>query len=85
MKIVDVEVIPLAGGTVDGGWPQGHEPQEHLLALVKVTTDAGIVGFGSCFTSGDLVAAAMKLLWPLLEGESAVEPLVFLWRPRSSR
>ncbi len=74
MKIVDVEVIPLAGGTVDGGWPQGYEPEEHLHALVEVTTDAGIVGFGSCFTSGELVAAAMKLLWPLLEGESAVEP-----------
>ncbi len=30
MKITHIEVIPLTGATVDGGWPQGHEPQENL-------------------------------------------------------
>src|SRR3954453_14715897 len=74
MKIVNVEVIPLTGGTVDGGWPQGHEPEEDLHTLLLVTTDEGISGFGSCFTSGGLVAGAMKLLWPCREGEAAVEP-----------
>ncbi|MEX2286367.1 MAG: mandelate racemase/muconate lactonizing enzyme family protein [Planctomycetaceae bacterium] len=74
MKIVNVEVIPLAGATADGGWPQGHEPEEDLHTLLLVTTDDGVSGFGSCFTSGGLVAGAMKLLWPLLQGESAVEP-----------
>src|SRR5690606_22098267 len=62
------------GATVDGGWPQGHEPRENLHTLVVVRTDAGLVGHGSCFTSGRLVAGAVELLWPLLEGESAVEP-----------
>ncbi len=74
MKITEVEVIPLRGGTVDGGWPQGHEPEEDINTLVIVRTDGGIEGVGSCYTSGSLIAAAMKLLWPLMKGESAVEP-----------
>ena len=75
MKITNFEVIPLTGGTVDGGWPQGHEPEEDLNTLIEVGTDEGLTGVGSCFTSGALVQGAMKLLWPLLKGESAVEPL----------
>ena len=74
MKIIDVNVIPLTGGTVDGGWPQGHEPEEDINTLLEVQTDEGITGIGSCFTSGSLVNASMKLLWPLLQGESGVEP-----------
>ncbi len=74
MKIVNVDVIPLTGATVDGGWPQGHEPEENLHALVEVATDEGLTGIGSCYTSGKLVEGALELLWPLLEGESAVEP-----------
>ena len=74
MKITEVEVIPLRGGTVDGGWPQGHEPEEDINTLVIVRTGGGLEGVGSCYTSGSLIAAAMKLLWPLMKGESAVEP-----------
>ncbi|HUE17934.1 MAG TPA: mandelate racemase/muconate lactonizing enzyme family protein [Planctomycetaceae bacterium] len=74
MKIIDVRIFPLAGGTVDGGWPQGHEAQEDLHTLVEVVTDSKLTGWGSCFTSGALVAGAMRLLWPLLEGASAIEP-----------
>lgn len=74
MKIVDVRIYPLTGGTVDGGWPQGHEPQEDLHTFVEVVTDSGPTGWGSCFTSGPLVAGAMRLLWPLMEGASAIEP-----------
>jgi D-galactarolactone cycloisomerase len=74
VKIVQIEVCPLAGGTVDGGWPQGHEPQENLHTLLVVRTDEGLEGWGSCYTSGKLVAGAVELLWPLLRGQSAVEP-----------
>ena len=74
MKIVKVDVLPLEGGTVDGGWPQGHEPQENLHTLLRIETDAGLEGWGSCFTSSSLVAGAMQLLWPLLKDESAEEP-----------
>ena len=74
MKITGLDVCPLTGGTVDGGWPQGHEPQEDLHTLVVVYTDDGPVGYGSCFTSGKLVTGAVELLWPLLKNASAVEP-----------
>ncbi len=73
-RIQSVEVIPLIGGTVDGGWPQGHGAEENLHTLLEIKTDEGITGVGSCFTSGVLVAGAVALLWPLLEGESAIEP-----------
>ncbi len=74
MKIVAIDVCPLTGATVDGGWPQGHEPQENLHTLVIVRTESGLSGYGSCFTSGKLVTGAVELLWPLLRGQSAVEP-----------
>jgi len=74
VHIVSIELCPLTGGTVDGGWPQGHEPQENLHTLLMVRTSDGLVGYGSCFTSGTLVAGAIQLLWPLLKGESAIEP-----------
>jgi L-alanine-DL-glutamate epimerase-like enolase superfamily enzyme len=74
MKIIDVRIFPLSGGTVDGGWPQGHEPQEELHTLIEVVTESDLTGWGSCFTSGPLVAGALRLLWPLLEGASAIEP-----------
>ena len=74
MRILSIEVYPLSGGTVDGGWPQGHEPLENLHTLLAARAEGGLVGWGSCFTSGRLVAGAVELLWPLLKGESAVEP-----------
>lgn len=74
MKIAKLEIIPLCGGTVDGGWPQGHKPEDDLHALIEITTDTGVTGVGSCFTSGRLVQGAVGLLWPMLKGESAVEP-----------
>jgi L-alanine-DL-glutamate epimerase-like enolase superfamily enzyme len=74
VKIVGIDVCPLTGATVDGGWPQGHEPQENLHTLLILRTDAGLVGYGSCYTSGKLVVGAIELLWPLLRGQSAVEP-----------
>lgn len=74
MTLTSVEIYPLTGATVDGGWPQGHEPQENLHTLLIVRSDTGHCGYGSCFTSGALVTGALELLWPLLKGESSVEP-----------
>lgn len=74
LKVAELEVRPLTGGTVDGGWPQGHEPQENLHTLLLLRTDSGEVGYGSCFTSGALIAGAVELLWPMLKGQSACEP-----------
>lgn len=74
MKVVSIDVCPLKGATVDGGWPQDIEAEDNLHTLVVLTTDEGLVGYGSCFTSGRLVAGAVELLWPILRGQSAVEP-----------
>src|SRR5436309_15036422 len=74
VKITAIDVYPLTGATVDGGWPQGHEAQESLHTLLIVKTDEGLSGLGSCFTSGKLVIGAIELLWPLLQGQPAVEP-----------
>lgn len=75
MKIVDVRVTGLTGGTVDGGWPQGNRPEEDLNTLLEVLTDEGLIGVGSAMTSKGLVAAAVHLLRPHLIGERADEPV----------
>ena len=74
VKIVRLNVIPLVGGTVDGGWPQGHAAGENLHTLVELHASDGTVGAGSCFTSGTLIAGAVELLWPLLSGACAAAP-----------
>src|SRR5947209_3872187 len=74
MKIVDVRLTGLSGGTVDGGWPGGVKPEENYNTLVEVVTDEGLVGVGSAFTSKALVEAAVVLLKPFLIGERADEP-----------
>ena len=74
MSIVELELTALTGATVDGGWPQDLEAEENLHTLVRITAEDGLVGVGSCFTSGSLVEGAAELLWPLLKGQSAVEP-----------
>ena len=42
--------------------------------LVQVYTDAGLTGMGSCYTSTDLVRAALARLEHLFLGEIAIEP-----------
>lgn len=73
-QIRDILVHRLVGGTVDGGWPEGHEPEDDLHALVEVLTDDGAAGVGSVFTNDQLVRAGVETLRPLWERESAVEP-----------
>lgn len=74
MSIAKLTVYPLYGGTVDGGWPQGHQADENLHTLIEVCDDNGLSGWGSCFTSARLVHGAVDLMWPLLRGDSSVEP-----------
>jgi L-alanine-DL-glutamate epimerase-like enolase superfamily enzyme len=74
MKIVDVRLTGLSGGTVDGGWPGGMKPEEDLNTIVEVVTDEGLVGVGSSMTSLALVGAGVALLRPHLIGERADEP-----------
>ncbi|MCH2126337.1 MAG: mandelate racemase/muconate lactonizing enzyme family protein [Pirellulaceae bacterium] len=74
MKIQDIKIHRLLGGTVDGGWPAGHEPEDDLHTLLEVETDEGLTGVGSVFTSSALVAAGLEQMRPLWQNESALEP-----------
>src|SRR5262245_1522995 len=74
MKIIDIRLTGLSGGTVDGGWPDGMKPEEDLNTLLEVLTDEGLVGLGSVYTSKALTDAGVRLLKPILLGERADEP-----------
>ena len=74
MKITDLRITGLSGGTVDGGWPGGMKPEEDLNTIIEVLTDEGLVGVGSAMTSKALIEAAVQLLRPFLIGERADEP-----------
>ncbi len=74
MKIADVRITGLAGGTVEGGWADELKPEDDVHTIVEVVTDEGLTGVGSVFTSKALVTGAVKLLQPLLLGERADEP-----------
>src|SRR5438270_4699946 len=74
MKIVDIRLTGLSGGTVEGGWTEELTPEDDINTVVEVLTDEGLTGVGSAMTSKALVAGGVKLLWPLLIGERADEP-----------
>jgi D-galactarolactone cycloisomerase len=74
MKIAEVRLTGLAGGTVEGGWADELKPQDDVHTIVEIVTDEGLSGVGSTFTSKALAAAALKLLQPFLIGERADEP-----------
>src|SRR5438552_17546098 len=74
MKITDVQITGLAGGTVEGGWAADLKPEDDINTILEVLTDEGIVGIGSAMTSKALVGAALELLRPMLIGERADEP-----------
>lgn len=74
MKIVEVRLTGLTGGTVDGGWPEDFKPEDDLHTILEILTDEGLTGVGSVFTSKALTHGAIELLRPLLIGERADEP-----------
>jgi D-galactarolactone cycloisomerase len=74
MKIADLRLTGLTGGTVEGGWAEELVPEDNIHTIVEVVTDEGLVGIGSAYTSLALVDAGVRLLKPLLTGERADEP-----------
>ena len=74
MKIERIQCHKLLGATVDGGWPEGHEPQDDLHTLVEVHTDEGLSGVGSVFTGSALTQAGVDFLEPIWKGATANEP-----------
>src|SRR5438309_10931723 len=84
MKITDIRLTGLSGGTVEGGWADELKPEDDINTVVEVLTDEGLVGVGSAMTSKALVEGAVKLLRPLLIGERADEPMRVSERLRQS-
>ena len=74
MKISQIRTVGLYGATPEGGWNNELKPDDCVHTLIGVYTDEGISGFGSSFTSVQLVRAALSVLEPLLIGENALEP-----------
>ncbi len=74
MRIAEIRWHRLLGATVDGGWPQGHEPEDDLHTLLEVVSEEGQTGWGSVYTSSVLTAAGLEQLKPLWQHESALEP-----------
>lgn len=74
IKIVSVVAEPLHGESPKGGWSAEIRPEDSIHAIIAVHTNAGITGYGSVFTDGRLVQAALPVLSSFYAGESAVEP-----------
>jgi len=74
VRITRIKAAPLFGETPKGGWSTEIRPEDSVHTLIAVHTDAGLTGFGSVFTDGRLVQAALGVLEPLFTGENALEP-----------
>lgn len=64
----------MRGATPEGGWANEIKQDDCIHTLVAVYTDEGITGWGSAFTNGAVVEAAIKVLEPLFLGDNALEP-----------
>lgn len=84
MKIADIRITGLKGGTVEGGWVDDLKPEDDLHTIIEIIADEGLIGVGSAFTSKALVVGAVKLLSPMLIGERADEPMRVTERLRQS-
>jgi L-alanine-DL-glutamate epimerase-like enolase superfamily enzyme len=74
MKIREVRAYGLYGRTPEGGWSNEIKPEDCVHTIIAVFTDDGATGWGSVFTSVDLVRASLAVLRPLYLGENALEP-----------
>jgi D-galactarolactone cycloisomerase len=74
MKIQEIRAYGLRGSTPEGGWSNELKPDDCVHTLVAVLTDEGAVGWGSVFSSDDLVNGSLAVLRPLYQGENALEP-----------
>jgi L-alanine-DL-glutamate epimerase-like enolase superfamily enzyme len=74
MKIREIRAAGLYGVTPEGGWSNEIQEEDCVHTLIAVITDEGTTGYGSVFTSEDLVRGSLKVLEPLYRGENALEP-----------
>lgn len=74
MKICEVKAFGLRGRTPEGGWSNELRPDDCVHTLIAVITEDGLTGWGSVFTSEQLVQGSLSVLRPLYMGENAFEP-----------
>lgn len=74
MKIKAIRSAGLRGSTPEGGWANEIKPDDCIHALVAVSTDEGVTGWGSAYTNDALVLGSLKVLEPLYMGENPLEP-----------
>ncbi len=74
MKIRDITAFGLVGKTPEGGWSAELQPEDCVHTVIAVRTEDGVTGWGSVFTSADLVKASLAALRPFYTGENALEP-----------
>ena len=74
MRITEIRAFGLRGRTPEGGWSNELQPDDCVHTLIAVRTDDGPIGWGSVFTTDELVQASLSVLKPLYEGENALEP-----------
>src|SRR5580698_6803816 len=74
MRIRKIRAFGLRGRTPEGGWSNELQPEDCVHTIIAVLTDDGPVGWGSVFTSVELVRASLSLLRPLYQGENCLEP-----------
>jgi len=74
MKIREIKAFGLRGKTPEGGWSNELRPDDCVHTLIAVLTDEGLTGWGSVFTSEELVKGSLSVLKPLYTGQSALEP-----------
>ena len=73
ITIKSIRAIPLYGKPF-ADWPHRFGELEQTRTLVEVLTNTGMASLGSVYTSAPLVEGALKLLQPLYEGASAIDP-----------
>jgi D-galactarolactone cycloisomerase len=73
-RITRIAAAPLFGESPKGGWSAEIRPEDSIHAIIAVHTDQGLTGYGSVFTDGRLVQAALKVLEPLYRDEDALTP-----------
>src|SRR5439155_192046 len=74
MRIREIRAFGLRGRTPEGGWSNELQPEDCVHTIVAVLTDEGLIGWGSVFTSDELVRGSLTVLRPLYQGENALEP-----------
>ncbi len=74
MKIRDILVFGLRGGTPPGGWTNELRPEDCVHTLLAIVTEDGLVGWGSASTSDHLVRAALHTLAPVYLGAASLDP-----------